>query len=127
MKKIRNVILAFLCIFAVAVMPAMAAEDDENEKSESVIEWSEWINPKEGIDAVEESPAGNPLKDFLNLVFGGVIIYGAISIGKSWIKSNSDDGEKASDGFMGMGRKTVGALGLIFCLAMYFYLLGYKI
>lgn len=134
LKKIVNIFLAVFCIFMVGIAPAMAADgdyqivrDSGNDNKDNVIEWQEWFNPVDGFKELESSPVGNPLKKFVNLVIGLVILYGAASILKSWFKSNSEDGEKASDGYIGMGSKAVGALVMIACVAMYFYFLGYKL
>ncbi|MDD3063949.1 MAG: hypothetical protein PHX50_14185 [Massilibacteroides sp.] len=134
LKKIVNIFLAVFCIFMVGIAPAMAADgdyqvvrDSGNDNKDNVIEWQEWFNPVDGFNELESSPVGNPLKKFVNLVIGLVILYGAASILKSWFKSNSEDGEKASDGYLGMGSKAVGALVMIACVAMYFYFLGYKL
>lgn len=145
LKKIVNIFLAVFCIFMVGIAPAMAADgdyqivrdsgndnkqivrDSGNDNKDNVIEWQEWFNPVDGFKELESSPVGNPLKKFVNLVIGLVILYGAASILKSWFKSNSEDGEKASDGYLGMGSKAVGALVMIACIAMYFYFLGYKL
>lgn len=134
--KLRNILIAICCIFML-VASANAASADENDNSQSnqnsysnssnTISWQEWFNPAEGVNELESSPVGNPLKRFVNLVIGLVILYGAASILKSWFKSNSDDGEKASDGYLGMGSKAVGALVMVACVAMYFYFLGYKL
>ncbi|MCE5226193.1 MAG: hypothetical protein LLG05_10115 [Porphyromonadaceae bacterium] len=132
LSKILRTMLA-VCFIFMLVAPAMAASDDSDEEdttdkvSDSTIDWQEWFNPADGVDELESSPVGNPLKKFVNLVIGLVILYGAASILKSWFKSNSDDGEKASDGYMGMMGKAIGALVMVGCVAMYFYFLGYKL
>ena len=83
LKKIVNIFLAVFCIFMVGIAPAMAADgdyqivrDSGNDNKDNVIEWQEWFNPVDGFNELESSPVGNPLKKFVNLVIGLVILYG---------------------------------------------------
>jgi len=120
-----------LCVFVVLMvcaLPGMAAEDKEESSGsdEEEIDYMEWIKPSESFNEVEASPAGEPLKKLVRLVFGFVILYGAARIIKAWFKMKSDDGESASDGYLGMGHATVSMLALMACIAFYFYFTQYK-
>jgi len=129
MKKLNQTLLLVLCIALVMMPTVMAATDttDSSSSSSTTINYGDWFNPGRGINTVKDSPIGNPLMKFIDLVVGLVILYGFLKILQHFIKSKSDNGESASDGYIGMGTITIGALVMVACVAMYFYFFGYQL
>jgi hypothetical protein len=117
MKK-TQIVMSVLVIFALFVMPAMAASSN--------LTYDQFFTPSDGVTEIKNSPFGVPIAKLNNYIDGILVFAIVAALAIALIKLVWGNPEQASDGYRRIAGIVIGVILFMVSLGMVFTSMGWQ-